>query len=294
MLVKSFLEYLQFGRNCSACTLKGYESDLRNFEEFFKGRDTGIDFMTVDEGVVRDWLVDLMENHFSTASVNRKLSALRTFYKYLLREEKVVVDPVRRVVGPKKKKTLPSFLREKEMDCLLDEIPFGEGFESCRDKAILNVFYSTGIRQSELIKLNDADVDFSAMHIKVTGKRNKQRIIPFGRNLKHGLQEYLVVRVGMVPSLGNRAFFVTSDGERLCPMEVYRIVKRNLSKVTTLKKKSPHVLRHTFATVMLNNGADLKSVKELLGHESLRTTEVYTHVTFEELKKVYKQAHPRA
>ena len=198
-----------------------------------------------------------------------------------------------KVVGPKKKKPLPSFVREKDMDRLLDETSFEEGFEGVRDRMILEMFYATGMRLSELIGLNDADVDFSAKLIKVTGKRNKQRLIPFGDELAKDLLIYIKVRNETMPQ-GAEAFFVLKDGNRMYPMAVYRIVKRNLSKVVTLKKRSPHVLRHTFATAMLNDRAELRAVKELLGHESLVTTEVYTHATFEELKKVYEQAHPRA
>ena len=198
-----------------------------------------------------------------------------------------------KVVGPKKKKPLPSFVREKDMDRLLDGLTFEEGFEGCRDRMVLEMFYATGMRLSELIGLDDADVDFSARLIKVTGKRNKQRLIPFGNELEEDLRIYIKVRDEALPN-GSDAFFVRKDGKRMYPMQVYRLVKRNLSKVVTLKKRSPHVLRHTFATAMLNDCAELRAVKELLGHESLTTTEVYTHTTFEELKKVYELAHPRA
>ena len=204
-----------------------------------------------------------------------------------------MVNPMPKVVGPKKKKPLPFFVREKDMNRLLDETFFEEGFEGCRDRMILEMFYATGMRLSELIGLNDADVDFSAKLIKVTGKRNKQRLIPFGRELDEDLGLYIKMRNEALPG-GTEAFFVLKNGRRMYPMGVYRLVRRNLSKVVSLKKRSPHVLRHTFATAMLNDNAELRSVKELLGHESLVTTEVYTHTTFEELKKVYEQAHPRA
>jgi integrase/recombinase XerC len=238
-------------------------------------------------------MVRLMEDGRASTSVNRKLSSLRSFYRFLLRKKEVAVNPMLKVVGPKKKKPLPFFVREKDMNRLLDEIPFGEGFEGCRDRTILEVFYATGMRLSELIGLNDVDVDFSAKLIKVTGKRNKQRLIPFGKELEENLSLYIKVRNEAFPD-GAECFFVLKNGKRMYPMGVYRLVKRNLSKVVSLKKRSPHVLRHTFATAMLNDHAELQSVKELLGHESLVTTEVYTHTTFEELKKVYEQAHPRA
>ena len=240
-----------------------------------------------------EWIVSLMDKGYASTSVNRKLSSLRSFYKFLLKKKVVLVDPLRKITGPKNKKPLPSFLKENEMNRLLDDTDFGEGFEGCRDHLIIEMFYATGIRLSELIGLDDKDVDFSASLLKVTGKRNKQRLIPFGDELKEGMLEYVNVRNEQVLESGG-AFFVRKNGERLYKNLVYNLVKRNLSKVVTLKKRSPHVLRHTFATTMLNNEAELGAVKELLGHSSLATTEIYTHTTFEELKKVYKQAHPRA
>ena len=250
MLIEPFLDYLRLEKNCSEKTIVSYGTDLTKFEEFFKSVDEEIDFTTVDADVIRLWVVSLMDGGYTSTSVNRKLSSLRSFYRYLLRKKIVAVDPTFKVVGPKK-------------------------------------------RLSELIGLDDADIDFSASLIKVTGKRNKQRLIPFGDELRLSLLNYIKVRNETVPDR-EKAFFVKQDGKRLYPMKVYNLVKRNLSKVVTLKKRSPHVLRHSFATSMLNNQAELGAVKELLGHESLTTTEIYTHTTFEELKKVYEQAHPRA
>lgn len=293
MLIESFLDYLRLEKNCSEKTIVSYGTDLTKFEEFFKSVDEEGDFTTVDADVIRSWVVNLMDGGYTSTSVNRKLSSLRSFYRYLLRKKVVVVDPTRKVTGPKKKKPLPVFVKEEDMNRLLDEIPCEKGFTGCRDKTIIEMFYATGIRLSELIGLNDADVDFSASLIKVTGKRNKQRLIPFGDELRMALLNYIKVRDEAIPDR-EEAFFVKQDGKRLYPMKVYSLVKRNLSKVVTLKKRSPHVLRHSFATSMLNNQAELGAVKELLGHESLTTTEIYTHTTFEELKKVYEQAHPRA
>ena len=293
MLIDSFLDYLRFEKNYSEKTVVNYGIDLKQFEEFFKSVEEEIDFQSVDADMIRNWMLCLMEKNYTSASVNRKFSSLRSFYRFLLRRGVVVLDPVRKVMGPKSKKTLPSFLKESEMDKLLDETNFGESFKGCRDKAIIEMFYATGIRLSELVGLNDVDVDLSAMQIKVTGKRNKQRIIPFGEEMKETLYFYINVRDSVV-SGKSEAFFVKEDGSRLRNALVCSIVKRNLSKVVSLKKKSPHVLRHTFATIMLNHEANLEAVKELLGHESIATTEIYTHTTFEELKKVYKQAHPRA
>ena len=293
MLIKSFLDYLRLERNYSEKTLVSYETDLREFEDYLEETEAELELTKVHSDVVRNWIVSLMDKGRAATSVNRKLSSLRSFYRFLLRRKWITVNPMLKIVGPKKKKPLPSFVREKDMDRLLDGIPFGEGYEGCRDRTILELFYVTGMRLSELIGLNDVDVDFLAKLVKVTGKRNKQRLIPFGNELEKDLLIYNKVRNETFPE-GTEAFFVRKDGKRMYPMQVYRLVRRNLSKVVTLKKRSPHVLRHTFATAMLNDNAELRAVQELLGHESLSTTEVYTHTTFEELKKVYELAHPRA
>lgn len=293
LLTDSFLDYLRFERNYSENTLKAYGKDLRQFDAFAEeaGGSDGSEQVTTE--LIRDWIVSLMDEGITSTTINRKLSTLRAYCKFLLRRNYVSVDPTRKVSGPKKKKALPTFLREEELDRLLDDVAFDEGFKGCRDRMILETFYATGMRRAELIGLDDADVDFSSSLIRVTGKRNKQRLIPFGEELGEQLRRYVDVRNKAVPRCSD-AFFVRETGERLSPVIVHGIVKRNLSKVVTVKKRSPHVLRHTFATVMLNHGAELSAIKELLGHESLATTEIYTHTTFEELKKVYNQAHPRA
>ncbi len=289
----SFLKYLLFERNYSEKTIISYGTDLDEFEVYFKGVDEELDFTKVDADLIRGWVLSLMEEGCVETTVNRKLSSLRSFYRYLLRQKVVAVDPAAKVVGPKKKKPLPVFLRDEDMDSLLEENGFAQTFEGIRDRTMLEVFYSTGIRRAELIALKDADVDFSSLVIKVTGKRNKQRLIPFGVRLKEVLESYLAERNRFYAG-ACETFFIRKQGEPLSPSSVNYIVKRYLSRVVTLKKKSPHVLRHTFATTMLNHYAELEAVKELLGHESLTTTEVYTHTTFEELKQVYEQAHPRA
>ena len=293
MLTDSFLDYLRYERNYSEKTVLAYGEDISQLREFAQEEIGDFNPAEVTPELIREWIVSLMDKGYASTSVNRKLSSLRSFYKFLLKKKVVLVDPLRKITGPKNKKPLPSFLKENEMNRLLDDTDFGEGFEGCRDHLIIEMFYATGIRLSELIGLDDKDVDFSASPLKVTGKRNKQRLIPFGDELKEGMLEYVNVRNEQVLESGG-AFFVRKNGERLYKNLVYNLVKRNLSKVVTLKKRSPHVLRHTFATTMLNNEAELGAVKELLGHSSLATTEIYTHTTFEELKKVYKQAHPRA
>ena len=292
-LTDSFFDYLQYERNYSEETIKSYREDLRQFEEFAREEIGDSAPSEVKAELVREWIVSLMDRRYTSTSINRKLSSLRSFYKFLLRKGEVAVNPLQKITGPKNKKPLPAFLRESDMDRLLDEVDFGEGFKGCRDHMIIEMFYATGVRLSELIGLDNKDVDFSSSLIKVTGKRNKQRLIPFGEELKIAMTEYVDVRNEAVP-VRTDAFFVRENGERLSRSIVGNLVKRNLSKVVTLKKRSPHVLRHTFATTMLNHDAELGAIKELLGHESLATTEVYTHTTFEELKKVYNLAHPRA
>lgn len=292
-LTDSFFDYLQYERNYSEETIKSYREDLRQFEEFAREEIGDSAPSEVKAELVREWIVSLMDRGYTSTSINRKLSSLRSFYKFLLRKGEVAVNPLQKITGPKNKKPLPAFLRESDMDRLLDEVDFGEGFKGCRDHMIIEMFYATGVRLSELIGLDNKDVDFSSSLIKVTGKRNKQRLIPFGEELKIAMTEYVDVRNEAVP-VRTDAFFVRENGERLSRSIVENLVKRNLSKVVTLKKRSPHVLRHTFATTMLNHDAELGAIKELLGHESLATTEVYTHTTFEELKKVYNLAHPRA
>ena len=292
MMIEAFLDYLRFERNYSEHTVVAYETDLRQFGDFLKSVGEELDYTNVDADLIRSWVVNLMNSSKST-SVNRKLSSLRSFYRFLMKRGKTMVNPLAKITGPKNSKPLPTFLRENDMDRLLDEISYGEGFEAVRDRMILETFYATGMRLSELVGLNDTDVDFSAMQMKVTGKRNKQRLIPFAGELAADLREYIIIRNETIPERSD-AFFVLKNGKRMYPEKVYGIVRRNLAKVVSVKKKSPHVLRHTFATAMLNHEAELKSVKELLGHESLATTEIYTHTTFEELKKVYEQAHPRA
>ena len=293
LLIKDFLDFLLYERNYSAGTVRYYENDVLELQRFGEESRGELTPSEVDADLIREWIVSMLDKGIKASTVNRKLCSLRTYFKYLLRKKVISADPMRKVVGPKAAKPLPTFLREKEMDRLLDDIDFGDGFEGRRDHLIIETLYTTGMRASELIGLNLADVDFSLSQIKVTGKGNKQRLIPFDTELRRSMSEYINLRNG-VPAVNNDAFFVDVKGKRLSQYLLRKIVTENLSKVVTVKKRSPHVLRHTFATMMLNHGADLMSLKELMGHESISTTEVYTHTTFEELKKVYNQAHPRA
>ena len=293
MLIDSFLDYLRYERNYSNYTIEAYSKDLRQFEEYVKvNKDNRFAPDEVDADLVRCWIVSLMDDKMSPVSVNRKLSSLKSFFKFLMKQGSISVNPLRLITGPKTKKPLPYFVRDKEMELLLDGDGFDEDFEGVRDRLILEMLYDTGIRRSELIGIQDSDVDFGAMQIRVTGKRNKQRLIPFAEGLKNLIQAYTEVRNREVGSESGW-FFVRKNGEQLSAGIVYNIVKKKLSEIPTLAKRSPHVLRHSFATSMLNNGAELNAVKELLGHSSLASTSVYTHTTFEELKKVY-HAHPRA
>ena len=296
-MIAGFLDYLSNERAYSPHTVTSYENDLRAFEVYLGRTENGLGLKDADADLVRGWAMDLMSSGMKATSVNRKLSSLRTFYKYLLKKGEIEVSPVQNVGGPKKVKPLPQFVRENDMERMLCATAQGGSWQEMREHVILQLFYETGIRLSELVGLNDGDVDFGRMAIKVTGKRNKQRIVPIGQGLADSLRRYMEVRNENYHFLSLDSqfpLFVTDKGLRVYPHWVYRLVRKSLSEVVTLKKRSPHVLRHTFATAMLNNDAELEAVKELMGHESVSTTQIYTHTTFEELKKAYKQAHPRA
>lgn len=294
MWIDSFLEYLRSDRGYSPLTVRKYGDSLVAFQHFFEGLDKTLTWNTVDASVVREWIVFMLDEEGKDVStVNYGgLSPLRTFYKYLRRMGWVDVNPMEKVVAPKMPKKLPSFVREAEMDRLLDEMKDDTSFEGIRDRLIVMMFYETGIRRAELLSLKDADIDLRTMQLKVTGKRNKQRIVPFGEELKGQVAQYLSVRNELLKNTPER-LFVKKDGKPVSYANVGVIVKKNLSLVTQQKKRTPHVLRHSFATAMLNNDADLGSIQKLLGHENLATTEIYTHLSFEELKNVYKNAHPR-
>ena len=293
---EEFEAYLRYERNYSEYTLTSYAHSLKAFELYFKTLDESISWKTVTTDVVRSWMMSLLESGLSPAGVCPKLSAVKSFYRFLLRRKKVEVDPAYCVIAPKKGKPLPYFIREKEMDRLLDAIEFPNTFEGVTSKAVVTMLYSTGMRAAELLNLNLADVDLGRALVTVWGKRYKQRSIPMIEELKKNVEIYLRAREFFLEGRVNvDAFFLDpNSGRRLSYARLRAIVRDALSGVTAQSKRSPHVLRHSFATSMLNNSADLQSVKELLGHESLSTTAIYTHTTFEELKKMYNQAHPRA
>ena len=293
-MLQKFIKYIRYEKSYSSHTVLSYNNDISQFEEYLLQQTGAVDHALVDSDIVRNYIVWLMEQKITPRSVGRKLSALRTFYKYLQKTGVITSSPVAMVAKPKESKPLPSFVRQSDMAVLLDEIEnVQDDFVSVRDKLILDMLYQTGMRRAELLQLKDRDVDMSARTIKVTGKRNKQRIIPYGAKLHASIVKYIDIRNREVGT-EVEALFVRENGEPLYPMMVYRIVKSNLAKVSTLSKLSPHVLRHTFASAMLNNGAEMDSVKDLLGHASLTSTQVYTHITFEELKHNYNHAHPRA
>ena len=292
-MINQFLDYLRYERNASPQTVQTYEESLRAFESYLTFRDNGLSLDSVDTDLIRDWMESLMDKGNSASTINKNLSALRSFYRFALKRELVKKDPAHAVTGPKKSKPLPQFLREGEMDRLLDGLEWDSSFNNVRARTILLLFYEAGLRRSELIGLDDKDIDFEAAQLKVTGKRNKQRIVPFGAELAETLKDYKAKRQEEFGETSG-ALFLSDKGERISGAQVYQIVRKYLSMVTSLKKRSPHVLRHTFATAMLNNGAGLETIKSLLGHESVSTTEIYTHTTFEQLKRIYKEAHPRA
>ena len=293
MMIDQFLDYLRYERNASPQTVQTYEESLRAFDSYLTFRDNGLSIDSVDTDLIRDWMESLMDKGNSASTINKNLSALRSFYRFALRRGLVKKDPAHAVTGPKKSKPLPQFLREGEMDRLLDGLEWDGSFSNVRARTILLLFYEAGLRRSELIGLDDKDIDFEAAQLKVTGKRNKQRIVPFGAELAETLRDYKAKRQEEFGETSG-VLFLSDKGERISGAQVYQIVRKYLSMVTSLKKRSPHVLRHTFATAMLNNGAGLETIKSLLGHESVSTTEIYTHTTFEQLKRIYKEAHPRA
>jgi len=288
-----FLNYLKYEKRYSMHTVTAYENDLDQF--IFFGKKLVEDFCVeeTDYHLIRQWIISLMNNGISARSVNRKISTLKTFFKFLMREAVIEKNPTDRIVIPRMGKKLPVFVQEKEMNRLLDERFFTEDFEGRRDKAVVSLFYGTGIRLSELVGIRFSDLNLAEKMVKVNGKRNKERLVPFPVEISTVLNEYIEMRNELFPESGN-FLFVTSNGDPVYDKLIYRIVKKQLALVTTIEKKSPHILRHSYATHLLNRGADLNAIKELLGHANLAATQIYTHTTFEQLKKVYKQAHPRA
>ena len=293
--ISTFLGYLEHEKRCSPHTLRSYSTDLDAFYNYLHSAGLA-DQPCTDPRIIRNWIMELLGTGLSPRSVNRKISALKSYYKFLLREGQIAVNPMNKVLSPKTPRKLPGFVERDNMDILLDEVSFGDDHTGVRNRLIIDLLYQTGMRVSELTGLRESDVDLAGMNMRVLGKRNKERVIPFGNPLREAIARYRQVKDD---SLGAGAetkefLLVTGKGRKLYSRLVYRVVNAYLSMVTTLKRKSPPILRHTFATHMLNEGADLNAIKEILGHANLAATQVYTHNTFEKLKKAYKQAHPRA
>ena len=289
---RSFFEYIEYQKRYSPHTLASYKNDLKQFGAFlsrtYEERPENATFP-----MIRSWVVELIEKGYANTSIHRKISCIKAFYNYQRKQNQRQDNPAGNIQLPKKPKQLPVFLTETQTYNLLDEISFSEDFEGLRDKAILELFYSTGIRLDELINLKDQDINYSTQTIKVTGKGKKQRIIPISDRLLRIIKNYKEKKAEALENT-SAYFFVTNKGRQSYSKLIYRIVNKYLKQVSTAEKKSPHVLRHTFATHMLNNGADINAVKELLGHATLSATQVYTHNTVERIKSIYKQAHPRA
>ena len=290
---ESFLKYLRFEKRCSDHTIVAYKKDLDQFEEFLFKTVGDFNVLKVDSKMVRLWVVSLMDSGMTPKTVNRKITSLKSFYKFLLRQELIEVTPMNSVISPKVPKKLPYFVDEESLHRLLDNGYFRNDLEGIRDKLIVSLFYGTGMRLSELVNLKDSDVRQGETLVRVLGKNNKERIVPYPRSLNNLIGEYLNMRE---TEFGNNSshFFVTSKGKPVYHKLVYRVVYAHLALVTPLEKKSPHILRHSYATHLLNRGADLNAVKELLGHSNLAATQVYTHTSTEKLQSIYKQAHPRA
>lgn len=293
-MVNSFLDFLQTEKRYSLHTVVSYRTDLEQFQAYLQQTYEEADIAKGTHRMIRSWVLSMMENGMEAKSVNRKLAALRTFYKYLLRNKKLEVNPMLKITAPKIRKKLPVFIEESNMINLLDQFQFEEGFSGLRDRLVLELFYGTGIRLSELINLKDRDVHWKEEVIKVKGKGNKERIIPIPQSVLAVAEKYASEKTKLNLCNTGSNFVVTDKGDEVYPVFIYRLVKKYLSHVSTIEKKSPHVLRHTFATHLLNKGADLNAIKDLLGHSSLAATQVYTHNSIDQLKKIFDQAHPKS
>ncbi|MCD6201379.1 MAG: tyrosine-type recombinase/integrase [Bacteroidales bacterium] len=290
-LINKYIDYLSYQKRYSEHTVRSYRTDLEQFIDFVRTREGFREWKDLEDVHVRSWVVSLMERGRSARTVNRKLSSVKSFFRFLQREG--IANNVAKVVkGPRTGKPLPVFVREAEINRLLDDFDFGEDFTGLRNKMIIEILYETGIRRAELEGLKDKDVRFDDRMILVTGKRKKQRLIPLTHELEQDLKHYMEEKHRNFPEADY--LFLTGKGRPLYPRLIYRIVHQYLGLVTTLSKKSPHVLRHTFATHLLNRGADLNAIKEMLGHANLSATQIYAHSTFKRLRNIYKQAHPRA
>ena len=296
MQYQDFIDYLRYEKRVSPHTVTAYEHDMSQFFSFLQEKLEINQLSDVHTEDIRSWIISLLEDESLQAkSVNRKISAVRAFYRYKLKIKELSTNPTLSIHAPKIPKKLPQYVDAKDMEHLFSDVPFEDSFEGLRDRTILELFYATGMRLSELLNIKTQDIHLQDNTIKVLGKRNKERLVPFGNKLSELLTIYLgYLEKKFVDGTKNNYIFVTANGEQLYPKAVYRIVRKYLDMVTTIDKRSPHVIRHTFATHMLNNGADLNAIKTILGHSSLASTQVYTHNSIEQLKSIYNQAHPRA
>lgn len=295
MITDEFLRYLEAERDASPLTVETYREALEDYIAYLKTLEGDLEPEDADSDIVRDWVESMMERGYKAANTCKKLSAVKSLYRYALRKGVIRKDPAHGVAGPKKQKALPSFLKDAEAEMLFDGLQWDmESINDVRARTLLLLLYTTGIRRAEVITLRDRDVNMVSKEMKVTGKRRKQRIIPLGQEILQAISAYQEMRDAETPAADDsESLFRNKYGKQMTEAQVYSLVRRYLSEVTTQKKRSPHVLRHSFATTMLNHDARLGSVQKLLGHESLNTTQVYTHVTFEELKRTYSDAHPR-
>lgn len=291
-MVDLFLQYIQYEKKLSAYTITAYRIDLNQFVQFISDEAGVFDPSQITSLQIRQWIVFLLKNGQSPRSVNRKVTALKSFFLFLNHKQLIAANPTKKIVALKTKKNLPLYFTEKEINFVSNQL-LENNFNEARDKLIVEMLYQTGMRRSELIGVKDVDIDFSRNTIRVLGKRNKERFIPFGRALANEMKTYIEIRNQSIESSAER-FFTLKDGSPLYPKLVYNVVCRAFDGVSTLSKRSPHVLRHSFATILLDKGAELNAVKELLGHSNLSATEIYTHTTFDQIQSIYKQAHPRA
>jgi integrase/recombinase XerC len=292
--IQTFLDYLAFQKRYSPHTIISYQNDLTGFFDFLDKDFGTISLSTINAAFVRSWLASLKESGMESKSINRKISTLKSFFKYYLKQGVLATSPMTTIISPKVKKRLPQYVTEKDINTLFNYVDFPDSWEGKTDSLLLQLFYNTGMRQAELVNLKESQVDKSNGYIKVLGKGNKERLLPVSKELMKMINDYIADKRGLLDQFDGEYLLVNAKGRKLQPRGVYTIVNRYLSLVTTIDKRSPHVLRHTFATHLMNNGADLNAVKELLGHSSLAATQIYTHNTIEKLKDVYKKAHPKA
>jgi len=291
---KPFIDYLSFQKRYSPHTIVAYQNDLLSFFDFLAIQYGELQLPEIKPTFIKSWLADLKNNKMESKTINRKISSLKSFFKYQLKQGNIETSPMTTIISPKIKKRLPQYVEEKDTTTLFEHVEFPATWIGQTERLVLELFYSTGMRQAELVMLKELQVDAGNGNIKVIGKGNKERILPVSRSIITSMQQYLADKRRLFEKFDSLYFFINSKGKKLYPKLVYNMVNKYLKLVTTIDKKSPHVLRHTFATHLMNNGADLNAVKELLGHSSLAATQIYTHNSIEKLKDIHKKAHPKA